>query len=165
MRIESSIDYHDGGLLNYDPARIRAIFFVHFPEAVFDQTNYSRTVLERFFQAVEEKNLEPPQFVIDKKWELAFQNGPTFKYAVPCKENGDFLVTIQRFRVVFDTEKSFSSLNEAKIIDFLKLINYGEIYSDSQTEFFTEKSESKWLLKNNSTGKAQKRWKSQTESG
>ena len=63
MQIETWIYYWDEGFLTFNPEKIRGVFFEHFPEAIFDKTNFARTHLERFLQNVKEQRLEPPEFI------------------------------------------------------------------------------------------------------
>lgn len=150
MRIESWINYWDEGFLTYNPEKIRGVFFEIFPTAVFDKTNFARFHLERFLQAVKEKELNPPEFIIDKKWELAFQNGPVFKFEIPLESDKKIRFSASRYRVTFESDSGFNDEIENKIIDFLKSLKYGRIRSNQRTENFTEPCEDfkdYWKLK------------------
>ena len=138
MRIESWIYYWDEGFLTFNPEKIRGVFFEHFQEAIFEKTNFARSHLERFLQNVKEKKLETPEFIIDKYWELAFQNGPVFKFDIPLENDLKIKVTMSRYRVSFDSDSEFSEEIENKVIEFLKLLKNGCIRSNQQTKNFVK---------------------------
>lgn len=148
MRIESEIDYWDDGFLTFNPDKIRDIFFENFPEAIFNKTNLARQNIENFFEKAEEQNYNPPDFVIDAKWKVAFQNGPVYKYEIPFDENKKIIVTLKRFGITFEADFDFDEALEIRIIEFLKLLRYGKIISEKQTINFSEAIENRnyWKL-------------------
>ena len=150
MEIDSDIDYWGDGFLTYNPDKIRDLLFEYFPEAVFDKTNYARQNIETFFEKAEQQNYNPPDFVIDARWKIAFQNGPVYKYEIPLDENRKIDVMLKRFSINFRADFDFDDETEFKIIEFLKLLKYGTIMSDRQTKNFVEAVEdrNRWKLSN-----------------
>lgn len=150
MRIECEIGYWDDGFLTFNPDKIRELLFEHFPEAIFDKTNHSRLHIERFLERCKQKNLEPPDFVVDARWKIAFLNGPVYIYEIPFEEARNVVVTLRRFRITFEADFDFDEATELKIIEFLKLLEYGTLLSSRQTKNFTETVENRnyWKLRN-----------------
>lgn len=150
MRIECSISFWEKGCLVFEPEKVAIIIKDFFPEVVFEETNYSRFYLENFLSKIREEKLEPPDFIVDKKWELAFQSGPTYKFEIVISNQDKISGLVKRYSVEFETGSEFKEEVESKIIECLNSPNYGEIHSDRQTKNFCEPLESFqdfWKLK------------------
>lgn len=150
MRIESYISYWEEGFLTFNPEKIREELFEQFPKAVFEKTNFSRVAIEKFLKIVEERILEPPDFIIDSYWEQSFRNGPVYKFEIPIENQQKIKITIKRYRVSFESDFEFDDETEFKIISFLRSLKYGRIISDIKTKNFSETVENfkdYWKLK------------------
>lgn len=80
-----------------------------------------------------------------KRW----TNGPVFRFQINTDDNKKISGFVSRYRVSFSSEIKIEDKTEKIIIDFLKLLKYGEINSETQTGYFCkpyENNKSYWLL-------------------
>jgi hypothetical protein len=87
--------------------------------------------------------------IIEDKWRLFSANSPTFLFKVLTETNIEITGLSNRWRIEFETEQQIDSQNEKTIIDYLKSLKYGEIRSNTQTQYFCKPSETfagRWLL-------------------
>src|SRR5215204_1805365 len=112
MRIECEIDYWDDGFLAFNLDKIRDVIFDRFPEAIFNKINHSRLNIENFLEICKQKNLAPPQYVVDARWKIAFQNGPVYIHEIPLDENRKIIVLLKRFRITIKADFDFDDAIE-----------------------------------------------------
>ncbi len=149
MRIEAIIDYWEENVLSFDPEKILIRLRNFFPQVETDWIDQSRYRLERFFQTVKEKDLEPPLIIVEKKWEVFSRNTPTFKFKLLTEPNIEITGLCNRWRIEFESQQKIEAETEKTIIEFLKSIRYGEIRSNIQTDFFCkidEDNKNYWIL-------------------
>ncbi len=141
MRIESYISYWKSNGLSFNPEKIIVrLRKEYFPELETDWKDQSRIYFERFFENIKKKSLEPPDFVVESKWNLFSSNSPTFLFTISLKTlniNGN----VNRYVINFETEKKFDLETEKKIINFLTSLKYGDIKSDTKTKYFCKQNE------------------------
>lgn len=149
MRIEMWLNYWNDEVLSFNPEKIMVRLRKYFPQVETDWKDQSRFQFEKFLQNVKEKGLEPPVFIIEDKWRLLAENSPTFLFKILTEKNIEITGLVNRWRIEFESKQKIDSETEKIIIDFLKSLQYGEIKSNTQTEYFCRPLENYkdfWLL-------------------
>jgi hypothetical protein len=137
MNIWLNIDYHDGGVLTFDPGKILDRVEEYFPQVEIDPTDYGWEEVERLTNFFNEQFAEPNRSSIINSIRGKYRrNSPTYKFKILMSDAMEINGHARRYSVRFACEKVFDVTTEKTIIKLMQSLNYGEITSDTKTEYF-----------------------------
>jgi hypothetical protein len=150
MQIWLTIDPHGDGVLTFDPGKVLDRLAEYLPEADIDPIDYGWEEIEKITKLANEQCAEPTRStIINQIVGKNRRNGPTYKFRIATREAAEINGHARRYSIRFACDKVFNAAAEKKIIEFLKSLKYGEISSDTKTEYFCvpdEPSNTKWFL-------------------
>jgi hypothetical protein len=150
MQIWLTIDYHGDDVLAFAPEKILDRVEQYFPQAEFDMTDYGWEEVDRMTEFANERIPEERrESVIEQIRGKYRRNSPTYKFKIALSDGAEISDHARRYSVRFASEKDFAAATEKTIIELLQSFKYGEISSDTKTEYFCvpdEISKTKWSL-------------------
>lgn len=125
-RLALRINYWTDYVGTFDPSKVMAMVKRAFPETIIDWTDHQEARLKRALEAFAQIPEPRRESMVRSAWHDAWDNGPTFRFEIPCDGERTIKGQARRYSITFEIPDGVSGDMRDRLKAFLSGLQLGQ---------------------------------------